>query len=178
MKRTRNLYLTLIAIVTTLFISCGSDDSDNRSSYTFKATCEAKYPIRGYAGDKISGDSPITFLLDDMLKGNDYVSPVVSGKLYPNKNTAFEIVGLKPGVSIKEISIVINGNSKTYNNITAENANFYTSDLVDYMNRTFNNMVSNKKLWVLVSFTLNDNISEEDNVYVRIAYDGEFSYLK
>lgn len=168
----------ILALLSTILISCGSDDNDNRSSYTFKATCEAKYPIRGYAGDKISADKPMIFLVNDMLKDYNYQPPIISGKLYPNKNTAFEIVGLKSGMSIKEITIVLNGLGRTYKDINSENANLYTADLVDYMNNTFSKMITNKQLSVLVSYTLNQNIAEEDNVYIKISYDGEFTYLK
>lgn len=178
MKRTHFFSLTIITFLFTILATgCGSDD-DNRSAHTFKATCEAKYPIRGYAGDKIISDTPTVYPLNDMLKDNDYITPIISGKLYPNKNTALEIVGLKPEMSIKEITIVINGLSRTYKNINSENANLYTTELVDYMNRTFTNMIKQQQLRVLVSFTLDQNISEEDNVYIKIAYDGEFTYLK
>ncbi len=168
----------ILALLSIVFFSCSSDDNDNRSSYTFKATCEAKYPIRGYAGDKIIADKPMIFLLNDMLKDYNYQPPIISGKLYPNKNTAFEIVGLKQGISIKEITIVLNGLSQTYKNINSENANFYTAEMVDYMNSTFNKLITNQQLSVLVTITLNQNITEEDNVYIKISYDGEFTYLK
>lgn len=114
MKRTYFHYLSIIVLISAIFISCGSDDNDNRSPHTFKAICEAKYPIRGYAGDKITSDKPTIFLVNDMLKEHNFIPPIISGKLYPNKSTAFEIKGLKPDMSIKEITIIINGLGKTY----------------------------------------------------------------
>lgn len=178
MKRTYFTFLSIIVFVSTIFISCGSDDDDNRTSHTFTAVCEAKFPIRGYAGDKITSAKPTIFLLNDMLKEYEFTPPVISGKLYPNKDTAFEIVGLKENMTIKEITIVINGLGRTYKNVNATNANFYTADLVDYMNRTFNNMINNQQLSMLVTITLDQDIQESDNVYIKTAYDGEYTYLK
>lgn len=74
MKRTYFTFLSIIVFVSTIFISCGSDDDDNRTSHTFTAVASTNYPIKGFADQTVVNTEPVTVLLDDMLKGNDYVS--------------------------------------------------------------------------------------------------------
>lgn len=123
MKRTYFTFLSIIVFVSTIFISCGSDDSDNRTSYTFTAVASTNYPIKGFADQTVVNTEPVTVLLDDMLKGNDYVSPITKGELFPTQGTALEIIGLKSDASLKNFKITVNDVTKTFTEIKESDAN-------------------------------------------------------
>ncbi|SHF33410.1 hypothetical protein [Dysgonomonas macrotermitis] len=177
MKRTQNFYLTIIALLTIVFSSCGSDD-DNRSSYTLTSICETKVPIKGYADQTVVATDPTVVLLDDMLKGKDYVKPIIKGELFATSGTALEIVGLKEGVSLKSFKITINDVSKTFTEVKSSDPNLYTTEMISFMQETFARMITRQKLVISISFTPTQTITEADNVYLKIAYNGRFTYLK
>ena len=178
MKRTYFTFLSIIVFVSTIFISCGSDDSDNRTSYTFTAVASTNYPIKGFADQTVVNTEPVTVLLDDMLKGNDYVSPITKGELFPTQGTALEIIGLKSDASLKNFKITVNDVTKTFTEIKESDANLYTKDMISFMDETFTRMITRKKLTISISFTPSHTITDQDNVYLKIAYNGRYTYLK
>lgn len=178
MKRTHFLYLTIILLISTALTSCGSDDNDNRSTYTFTAVASTNYQIKGFADQTVTNTTPINILIDDMLKENDYVAPIIKGELFPTQGTALEIVGLKEEVSLKNFTITINDVTKTFTLVKGNDANLYTKDMIGFMDETFAKMITRKKLTISISFTPNQTITDQDNVYLKIAYNGRFTYLK
>lgn len=46
------------------------------------------------------------------------------------------------------------------------------------MDETFTRMITRKKLTISISFTPSQTITDQDNVYLKIAYNGRYTYLK
>lgn len=177
MKQIKNLYFIAIAVLTLAFVGCSSDN-DNRSEYTFNAVCQTQNAFKGHAGQETKSAEYIV-PIDDMLKGNDYVPPVIKSSLYiSDAGTDLAVVGLKDGIKLTNVTITINGVSKTFAEINETNANLYTNDMVDFMTKTFGLMISWQKLDIKMVFTPNVDISAENNIYLKVSYSGRFTYLK
>lgn len=178
MKRTHFLFLTIIVLISTTLTNCGSDDTDNRSSYTFTAIASTNYQIKGFVDQTVTNTTPLNIPIDDMLKGNNYVAPIIKGELFPTQGTALEIVGLKDGVILNNFTITINDVTRTFTSVKGNDANLYTKNMIGFMDETFARMITRKKLTISISFTPNQTIADEDNVYLKIGYNGRFTYLK
>ncbi|GHV38463.1 hypothetical protein FACS1894179_01890 [Bacteroidia bacterium] len=157
------------------FSACGSDDEKEEKFFT--GDCKQTILLKsGAAGATIT--IPATSTLDDMLKNSSgYGSPVSSGELIiAGSNTSINVTGLPTGVALKDFKLNINGIEQSFGEISNEkaNLNLYTSAYSDYFNRTFNQMVANKKLDVKVTFV--PTVETDNNVKLEIVFSGRFSY--
>ncbi|MDR1091389.1 MAG: hypothetical protein LBL79_09960, partial [Prevotella sp.] len=116
--------------------------------------------------------------LDDMLKNvAGYGSPISSGSLHTTgENTEVKIYGLPVGTALKDLKITINnGIAENFGEVSNEkgNLNLYTGHDT-FFKKAFDQMVSNKKLETVISFTPTIQVTNE--VSLKIVFSGRFSY--
>lgn len=170
--------LSVITLFALLFSSCGGSDGDSQTQYFFNGECKQKIVLEG-AKDATITTAETSDSLDDMLKDSKgYGAPVTGGVLNPTETTSVKVLGLKEGVILKNFFLIINGQERYFNNITAENSNLYTMESLSYFNQAFNKMVSDRQLRTKVVFSPSERIQESDNVRVEIIFNGKFSYWR
>ena len=130
----KGIYKTLILLATVVvFVSCGSD-SDSKTLISFNGECKQTIVLEG-AKDATITTAEVSDKLDDMLKNfSGYGTPISSGTLNPTETTSIKVTGLKDGIILKNFSLIINGHTRNFGEITASNSNLYTMQSLDYFN--------------------------------------------
>lgn len=157
------------------FSACGSDDEKEEKFFT--GDCKQTVLLKsGAAGATIT--IPASSTLEDMLKNSSgYGSPISSGELQiSGSNTSINITGLPTGTALKDFKLNINGIEQSFGEISNEkaNLNLYTTTYSEFFKKAFNQMVSNKKLDVKVTFA--PTVETGNEVKLEIVFSGRFSY--
>jgi len=172
----QTILFSLILFASLFFFACSDDD--NKTKYEFNGVCKHSVNLKGYA-DQSNITITSNANLDDMLIAYEYKSPITAGVIYKSDaNTYFRIVNLEEGMILKNVVLTINDNTYRFkDNITYSNANLYTNETSDYFERiVFNSMISKRKLVVSISFTLNKDLTPEQNVNFDMSFSGRYTY--
>ncbi|MFT4222068.1 hypothetical protein [Dysgonomonas sp.] len=158
-----------------VFPACGSDD-EKEEKY-FNGDCVQTISLESGPANGPYSTPKASSTLDDMLKDvAGYGSPISSGKLHTTgENTEVKIFGLPAGTALKDLKITINGITESFGEVSNENANLnlYTGHDA-FFSRAFDQMVANKKLETVISFTPTVQVTSE--VSLKIVFSGRFSY--
>lgn len=173
-----NKILSTLFLITFFFTSCGSDkEEDRRIKYSFNGICRHSVDIKGYADQKILSQESVV-LLDDLLKGYDYVSPIIGGELMMTELTSIKIKNLQSGIILNDFILTINDKEYKFGKITSETTNLYTNNTINYFKGAFSNMVNQRKLRVQMSYTPTKDIGDDALVKLEIVFNGRFTYKK
>lgn len=170
----RKLFFVVLTITTMFtFSACGSDDE--KEQVFFNGDCKQTISLESGVGGNTVITSPVKSELDDMLKNSSgFGSPVATGEFHVNgSNTMVKITGLPNGVILKNFSLNINGLKHDFGDRPVDNTNLYTGN-ADYFQKVFDQMIKNKYLETIVTFTPTEKVSA--NVKLEMVFSGRFSY--